>query len=85
MNGIDLWIGEGFEFWDIAEAASWDILGALLAFGWVVFIGLTAMQSLWTDRECDWKERLKVILFATSLLFPLLRLIYLVCEIWILK
>lgn len=83
MSGIDLWRMEGFGFWDIVGVAGGDILAALLALGWFLFIGAMACQSLWIDRECDWREKAKVVLFATSLLFPLLRLIFLVCEIWI--
>ena len=82
MSGIDLWQSYGYGFWDITGVAGFDIVAALLALGWLVFILSVAGQSLWIDRECDWREKLKVIFLTTSLLFPLLRLIYLVCEIW---
>lgn len=85
MSGIDLWKAEGFGFWDIAGVAGLDIVAALFAFGWTVFITTLAAQSLWIDRECGAREKLKVVLLTTSLLFPLLRLIFLVCEIWFLK
>lgn len=85
MSGIDLWQEMGYGFWDIVGGAGWDILAALMALGWTVFMLSIAGQSLWIDRECDWREKLKVIFLTTSLLFPLLRLTFLVCEIWILK
>lgn len=85
MSGIDLWQEMGYGFWDIAGAAGGDILAALFALGWIVFIGTLAGQTLLIDRECDWREKLKVIFLTTSLLFPLFRLIFLVCEIWIWK
>ena len=85
MSGFDLWQAEGFGFWDIAGVAGWDVLAAGVALIWVLFIGTLAGQSLWIDRECDWREKVKVVFLTTSLLFPLLRLIFLVCEIWILK
>lgn len=82
MSGIDLWQSYGYGFWDIAGVAGFDIVAALLALGWVVFILSVAGQSLWIDRECDWREKAKVVFLTTSLLFPLLRLIFLVHEIW---
>ena len=85
MSGIDLWQAEGFGFWDIASVAGWDILAAGIALFWTLFIGTLAGQTLWIDKECGWREKAKVIFLTTSLLFPLLRLIWLVCEIWILK
>lgn len=85
MSGIDLWQGQGYGFWDIAGVAGVDLLSALLAMAWILFIGMTAGQSLWIDRECGWKEKAKVAFFALSLLLPLLRLVLIVCEIWLWK
>ena len=85
MSGIDLSQEMGYGFWDIAGAAGWDLLAAGIALIWTLFIGTLAGQSLWIDRECGWREKAKVVLLTTSLLFPLLRLIFLVLEIWILK
>ena len=85
MSGIDLWKEQGYGFWDIAGVAGLDLFVALLAMAWILFIGITAGQSLWIDRDCGWKEKGKVIFFALSLLIPLLRLVALVCEIWLWK
>lgn len=85
MSGIDLWQEMGYGFWDIAGAAGWDILAAGIALFWTLFIGTLAGQTLWIDRECGWMEKAKVVFLTMSLLFPLLRLIFLVCEIWIWK
>lgn len=85
MSGIDLWQSQGYGFWDIVGAAGVDLLSALLAMAWILFIGMTAGQSIWIDRECGWKEKAKVVFFALSLLLPLLRLVFLVCEIWLWK
>lgn len=85
MSGIELWKEQGYGFWDIAGAAGWDLLAAFVAMAWILFVGMLAVQSLWIDRECGWKEKGKVVFFTLSLLFPLLRLIWLACEIWLWK
>ena len=85
MSGITLWREQGYGFWDIAGAAGLDLLAALMAMAWIIFFGTIALQGLWIDRECEWKEKGKDLFLTISLLFPLLRLVWLVCEIWIWK
>ena len=85
MSGIDLWKEQGYGFWDIAGAAGLDLLAAILAMGWILFIGTLTIQSFWIDRDCGWKEKGKVLFFSLSLMFPLLKLFLIVCEIWLWK
>lgn len=87
MNGIEMWEQFGFGFWDIVRAIWLDMLAGLCALGWAGFLFFIGCGNF--NREdlqaMGWKWMLKHSVLWLTLLLPLIRLVWMVIEIWFVK
>ena len=87
MSGIEMWEQYGFGFWDILGAMWLDILAGLCALGWAGFWLTIGWGSFNRDdlQTMGWKWMLGHLVLWLTMLLPLVRLVWMIVEIWFLK
>lgn len=87
MSGIEMWEQFGMGFWDIVGAMWLDVLAALAAAGWAAFWICIGLGSLNKDdlQVMGWKWMAGHLVLLLTLLLPLIRLAWMVVEIWFVR